>query len=451
MSNGHPPELAAEPASEAPVPVPPAQPAEQPGDPTQTTGLLPPAHWTQLAEQQNLDEDNDSAFGDTASSTDSITSSILEYRTIHGRTYHSDNVPGNAQYWGSNDEMQSEAMDIKDFADEHPGAEVIGTDISPIQPKWVPPNLKFEIEDCTSEWTFNPNTFDYIHMRYLVGSVIDWTALFKEAYAALKPGAWLESFEGSPHMISDDGTVSDKSAISQWGKFFEEGGKTLGRSFMVVDEGVQRKAMEEAGFVDIQEWDCKAPVGSWPRDKKRKNIGQWAQTALECDIEGYVLFIANVIAAASVVASRRAPGLPSPGPSKPDLTYLFTVNITTSSTSIGTTPFGERKFQAITGGSFSGPRLKGNVASGGADWGIVGSNGDFSPDVAYVLETHNGSNILVRQRGRAPNVFSLFETGSDEYGWLNLVVAYGEATSVTGTGVSLDLWQVGTYAGTMPS
>lgn len=334
MSSSQHPEEPAEPAPEAPaapVPAPPAQP-EGSGDTTQSTGLLPPTHWTQLAEQQNLDDDNDSAFGDTASSTDSITSSILEYRTIHGRTYHSENVPGNAQYWGSNDEMQNEAMDINhhfltlctdnklffaplgdriqkvldvgtgtglwamDFADEHPGAEVIGTDISPIQPKWVPPNLKFEIEDCTSEWTFNPNTFDYIHMRYLVGSIIDWTALFKEAYMALKPGAWLESFEGSPHMISDDGTVPSKSAISQWGKFYEEGGKTLGRSFLVVDEGVQRKAMEEAGFVDIQEWNCKAPVGSWPRDKKQKNVGQWAQTALECDIEGYVLFIANVIA-----------------------------------------------------------------------------------------------------------------------------------------------------------
>lgn len=30
----------------------------------------------------------------------------------------------------------------RDFADDHPGANVIGTDISPIQPKWVPPNLK---------------------------------------------------------------------------------------------------------------------------------------------------------------------------------------------------------------------------------------------------------------------------------------------------------------------
>jgi hypothetical protein len=29
-----------------------------------------------------------------------------------------------------------------DFADEYPGAAVIGTDISPIQPSWIPPNLE---------------------------------------------------------------------------------------------------------------------------------------------------------------------------------------------------------------------------------------------------------------------------------------------------------------------
>lgn len=103
-------------------------------------------------------------------------------------------------------------------------------------------------------------------MRYLVGSVVDWPALFKEAYNALKPGAWLESFEGSPHMISDDGSVGDKSAISQWGKFFEEGGRTLGRTFMVVDQGIQRKAMEEAGFVDIQEWEFKVSTPSVPEE-----------------------------------------------------------------------------------------------------------------------------------------------------------------------------------------
>jgi ubiquinone/menaquinone biosynthesis C-methylase UbiE len=60
-----------------------------------------------------------------------------------------------------------------DFADAFPNTQVTGTDISPIQPSWVPPNLKFEIEDFTEEWTFPGNTFDYIHMRYLYGSVPD--------------------------------------------------------------------------------------------------------------------------------------------------------------------------------------------------------------------------------------------------------------------------------------
>lgn len=97
-------------------------------------------------------------------------------------------------------------------------------------------------------------------MRYLVGSIVDWTALYKEAFAALKPGGWLESLEGSPHIVSDDGTIPEKSAISQWGKFFEEGGRTIGRTFMVVQDGIQKKAMEEAGFVDIQEWDFKVSI-----------------------------------------------------------------------------------------------------------------------------------------------------------------------------------------------
>lgn len=33
-------------------------------------------------------------------------------------------------------------LEHSDFADEYPEAEVIGTDISPIQPSWVPPNLR---------------------------------------------------------------------------------------------------------------------------------------------------------------------------------------------------------------------------------------------------------------------------------------------------------------------
>ncbi|KAM6510558.1 hypothetical protein FSOLCH5_011003 [Fusarium solani] len=60
-------------------------------------GVLPAQHWAQIAQTQDPDDDADSAIEDNASSTASLSSSILQYRTIHGRTYHSDR--GNAEYW----------------------------------------------------------------------------------------------------------------------------------------------------------------------------------------------------------------------------------------------------------------------------------------------------------------------------------------------------------------
>ncbi|KAL1856506.1 hypothetical protein Daus18300_010663 [Diaporthe australafricana] len=131
-------------------------------------------------------------------------------------------------------------------------------------------------------------------------------------------------------------------------------------------------------------------------------------------------------------------------PNTPALTYLFSANITSGATiPIGSTPWGDRVFEPIVGGTFSGPKLSGTVAAGGADWGLIDGNGGFNPDVVYVLQTHDGGNILVRERGHAPNLFLLFETGSDDYDWLNSVVAYGLGAQ-TKDGVSLSVWQVGT-------
>ncbi|KAF5724613.1 mRNA 3 end-processing YTH1 [Fusarium mundagurra] len=271
-------------------------------------------HWAALA-QDEQDEDADSSLGvDTESSTASMTSSILNYRTIKGRTYHSER--GNAEYWATNDAQQTEAMDIIhhflvlildgklhlaplkddiktvldvgtgtgiwaiDFADEHPQAEVIGTDISPIQPSWVPPNVKFEIEDCTQPWTFSPDSFDFIYMRYLYGSISDWSAIFQEAFRSCKPGGWVESFEASAMLESDDDTVKEGSAMSEWGKFFIEGGKRLGRTFTILDDDLQKKAMEDAGFTDIQTRDFKA---------------SYYPGLSSSDLEGFVLYMASVV------------------------------------------------------------------------------------------------------------------------------------------------------------
>lgn len=118
-------------------------------------------------------------------------------------------------------------------------------------------NSHSEIDDCTQDWTFQPDSFDYVHIRYLVGCIANWKRLFQSAYEVLQPGGYLESFEASPFIESDDDTVLPDSALGRWGPIFIEGSQKTGRTFTVVPDNLQRTAMEEAGFVDIQEWNFK--------------------------------------------------------------------------------------------------------------------------------------------------------------------------------------------------
>lgn len=45
--------------------------------------------------------------------------------------------------------------------------------------------------------------------------------------------------------------------MDQWGRFFIEGGKKLGLTFTVIEDEIQKKEMEKAGFVDIHEFEYK--------------------------------------------------------------------------------------------------------------------------------------------------------------------------------------------------
>jgi hypothetical protein len=61
---------------------------------------------------------------------------------------------------------------------------VIGFDLSPIQPTWVPPNVQFEVNDaCEAEWGYKVNSFDFIHARAMYGSIADWLAFYQNVLA----------------------------------------------------------------------------------------------------------------------------------------------------------------------------------------------------------------------------------------------------------------------------
>ncbi|KAM6530293.1 hypothetical protein FALCPG4_008419 [Fusarium falciforme] len=160
---------------------------------------------------------------------------------------------------------------------------------------WLTTCFPSQIDDCTKEWTFPDASLDYVHIRFLTGCIADWEALMKVAYRCLKPGGYIESMEPSAYIQSDNNTIEPDSAMGQWGKIFVEGGNKMGRPFTVVEDELQNKALEKAGFVDIQEKKHKSPIGSWPKDEKLREIGQYAQLSMEQDFEGLILFMTNVL------------------------------------------------------------------------------------------------------------------------------------------------------------
>jgi trans-aconitate methyltransferase len=120
----------------------------------------------------------------------------------HGRTYH---VYEDVPYFYPNDEQEQNRLDLQhhlyglcldgkhflapiatphgvldigtgtgiwaiEVADMYPSARVIGTDLSPIQPTWGPPNLQFQVDDSRKTWSYSW-IFDLISLSATAGVV----------------------------------------------------------------------------------------------------------------------------------------------------------------------------------------------------------------------------------------------------------------------------------------
>ena len=66
---------------------------------------------------------------------------------------------------------------------------------------------------------------------------------------------------------------------------------------------------------------------------------------------------------------------------------------------VGQSSAGLRRVVPITGGSFEGPRLRGRVVSGGADWQVVRADGVLVVEARYTLETDDRVLIMVTNKG----------------------------------------------------
>lgn len=257
-----------------------------------------------------------------------IASTIFRHREENGRTYHKYRSNEN-EYWGPNDEQSKDQLDIghhmltllldnklylapinehcqrvmdlgcgtglwaMDFADAHPSAVVVGTDLSPIQPSFVPPNCQFEIDDCEDEWTYELNSFDFVHVRCLFGAISDWPRLYRQIYTHTKPGGWIQQLEMSIEFKSDDGTVGPDHIMAEWSRTFIGAGEKMGKTFRIADNAA--RLIRQAGFTDVQEIWYKLPVGPWSANKKMRILGHWNLLYCLQDCEGWALYMLTKI------------------------------------------------------------------------------------------------------------------------------------------------------------
>lgn len=249
--------------------------------------------------------DRDSSYNDASSASyaTSLSSSIMNYKYQNGRRYHAFRE---GAYLVPNDEQEQDRMDLvhhiyrlvlggklylapigdspnrvldlgtgtgiwaMDFADEHPSAEVIGTDLSPIQPKWTPPNCIFEVDDFESDWLYR-TPFDYIHARELGGCVSSDDRLFQKALEHLAPGGYVEMQAVYTKFVSDDNTAEKATNAEQWMTTLCKGMADFGKP---IDNAPQwKEKLEAAGFEDVEEKILKVPIGPWPKDPLLKEIG----------------------------------------------------------------------------------------------------------------------------------------------------------------------------------
>lgn len=197
----------------------------------------------------------------------------------------------NRLYFAPIDENLQTALDIGtgtgiwaiDFADDHPSCSVTGTDLSPTQPSFIPPNLQFIIDDAEDVWLYR-HKFDFIHARLMAGSFKDWPRVIQSAFDALEPGGWFEIQDYLLPCECPDDTYAGTS-LDHWNQVMLQAAAALGRPMDVANH--YAKLLKGVGFTEVVEQEFVWPTNTWPRDPKLKEIGKWNEVNMLQGLAGF--------------------------------------------------------------------------------------------------------------------------------------------------------------------
>lgn len=133
----------------------------------------------------------------------------------------------------------------------------------------------------------------------------------------------------------------------------------------------------------------------------------------------------------------------------PQLEYVMELKVTLGEAfGCGTTPHGNRYVIPITGGTFEGPAIRGEVLNGGADYQLQSCDQSRTDlEAIYCIRTSDGVSIHVRNTGIiSGNYFYCtpkFEAPQDSpYAWLNNNIYICRPSGFQEGCVMLKVWRV---------
>lgn len=154
-----------------------------------------------------------------------------------------------------------------------PQAEVIGTDVTPPFSTHLA-NLTFIEANAEKPWPFPPNHFDFIYGRMLVGALHGWPTFLQHCYTHLSPGGQLELPETCypwDSALAGEGVTPINSPFLRWASMAGQAWASAGfDNFHVLRHEYRLKHI---GFVDVECFESRWPVGPWSEDEREKKIG----------------------------------------------------------------------------------------------------------------------------------------------------------------------------------
>ena len=101
----------------------------------------------------------------------------------------------------------------------------------------------------------------------------DWPTILQQAYDHLKPGGKIELAEARTQLFCDDGTCSTTSDVYKLLEVFHKIARDNNREFDPFP--LMPDWLRQAGFANVTSTERPCPIGTWPKDKKLKEIGKY--------------------------------------------------------------------------------------------------------------------------------------------------------------------------------